>query len=647
MMKKRIHIVTLFGLLIGVFPDIVAQEKDAYTYQLAKAGAIKPMGWIKNQVGRDLEEGLISSFGRISNTVTYNLFVHKNRRNDRTYDDRKEWWSGEHEGYWKDAIIRMAYLTGNEQYTDSARTWVNEIINNTDASGYIGIYQQGNTPHTRYNFTGPNGELWTQSRIMVALAAYYEFTGEERVLDHLKKAVRLTMEKYRNKNPFATGTDGGTGHGVGYFEILEWLYRTTGDKAYAEFAKKLYADLDRAETNIEDLAPKRLKAEKPYFSDHGAHIAEGFMAPFWLQALYPSPEYEQYTRNAMYKLNYATTPSGAMRADEDVEERKGTAGEAYEYCGITELISPFNSMIGFSGDMKLADRTERAVFNAAQGARFADLSAISYLTKDNRIAIEPKKKLGRYTFDSNHYAASCCALNSGRVMPYYIQGMWMDKADGTGVAAVMFGPSSYAATVKGTKVNIEEQTAYPFEDEIDFVFTVERPTAFTFTFRKPFGAAADISGAGDARIDTTGQTVTLTKVWKTGDKVRVRFDFDIEQVADVDETGNQQYFIQRGPLLYALAFPYTRQKLKEHGDSGFYQWKVTSTDREGWNYRLPRNASFGFAGKEHPRDVEFPFDQPVLKIRTRFEDMHGNKVNASLVPMGNTVMRRVAFPIAP
>ncbi|MBC9795742.1 beta-L-arabinofuranosidase domain-containing protein [Sinomicrobium weinanense] len=647
-MRKKLKIAALIGLMVGVSLNTRAQEKSVYTYRLAGVGAIKPMGWIKNQMDRDLRQGLIGSFDKISNTVTYNLFVNQNRLNDRKYDNRKEWWSGEHEGYWKDAIIRMAYLTENRQYIDSAQAWVNEIINNTDTSGYIGIYKKGDTPHTRYNFTGPNGELWTQSRIMVALAAYYEFTGDKRVLDHLKKAVQLTMEKYRKKNPFATGTDGGTGHGVGYFEILEWLYRTTENKAYAEFAKKLYADLDRADTNIEDLAPKRLEAKKPYFSNHGAHIAEGFMAPFWLKALYPAPEYEQYARNAMYKLNYATTPGGAMRADENVQERKGTGNEAYEYCGITELISPFNSMISFSGDMQLADRTERAVFNAAQGARFADLSAVSYLTKDNRIAIDPKKKLGRYTFDSNHYAASCCTLNSGRLMPYYVQGMWMDNADGSGVTAVMFGPSSYTTTVKGTEVTIEEQTAYPFEDNIDFVFTVGQPASFTFTFRKPFGVTdVDISGVEDAEIDTANNTISVTRAWKTGDKVRVQFNFDVKQTADVDPEGNRQYFIRRGPLLYALAFPFTKRKLKEHNTSGFYQWNVTCTDQNGWDYQWPENPSFELVRDKAKSDVAFPFDKPVLKIKTQLRDTNGNKMDMTLVPMGNTVLRRLTFPMAP
>ncbi|QDH81303.1 hypothetical protein FKX85_20630 [Echinicola soli] len=619
-----------------------------YSYRLATAGAIQPSGWIKNQMESDLKHGLIGSFDQISNTVAYDLFVAQNRLNDRKYDDRKEWWSGEHEGYWKDAIIRMAFLTGNQQYIDSARAWVEEIISNTDPSGYIGIYADGDTPHTRYNFTGPNGELWTQSRIMIALAAYYEFTGDNRVLDHLKKAAELTMNRYRNKNPFATGTDGGTGHGVGYFEILEWLYRTTGDLAYAKFAKKLYGDLDRADTNIEDLAPKRLGTKNRYFADHGAHVAEGFFIPFWLQAQYPSSGYDQYAANAMYKLNYATTPSGVMRADENVRKRKGTANESYEYCGVTELVNPFNIMIGLSGDMRLADRTERAVFNAAQGARFADLSAVSYLTEDNRIGIDPKKKLGRHTYDSNHYAASCCALNSGRLMPYYVQGMWMDHTDRDGVAAVMFGPSSYSTMIRESSVTIEEQTAYPFEDNIDFVFTVERPTSFTFTIRKPFGAdIAAISGVEDARIEAADRTISFTKTWKTGDSVGVRFDFDIEQTADVDFTGDRQYFINRGPLLYALPFPFTKRKLKEHQASGFYQWDVTCTDRKGWDYQLPENASFEFLASKEMAGAPFPFDRPVLQIRTKLRDSDGKDVEVILVPMGNTVLRRVTFPRTP
>ncbi|MFB2119873.1 beta-L-arabinofuranosidase domain-containing protein [Parapedobacter sp. 2B3] len=636
----------LLMLLISVF-SLSAQQGQTYVYRIAKAGAIKPAGWIKNQMERDLAHGLIGQFDQINNTVAYNLFVAQNRFAGRRYDNRMDWWSGEHEGYWKDAIVRMAYLTGNQRYIDSAKRWVDDIVTHVDATGYIGIYASGNEPNTRYNFTGANGELWTQSRMLMALAAYYEFTGEERVLEGVEKAVQLTMDAYREKNPFAYGRDGGTGHGVGFVEVLEWLARTTGKTTYAEFAQKLYDDLDRANTNINDLAPKRLGKRQLYFGDHGAHVAEGFFIPFWMDRLYQSPEYKRYAQNAMFKLNYSTTPSGALRADENVSKRKGTANEAYEYCGITEMISPFNRIISFTGDLRHADRTERAVFNAAQGARFADMSGVSYLTTDNRLTIDPEKYLNRYAYDCNHQAAACCALNSGRLMPYYVEGMWMDKSDESGIAAVLFGPSSYTTNLKGVAVTVDERTSYPFSDEIDFVFTVSEPASFTFTFRKPFGVQhVDIGGISDAKMDSTGSTVSLTRVWKTGDRVRVGFDFEIEEYADVDSTGGEQYVIQRGPLVFALAFPYARRPLRAYNTSGFYKWDVVCTDSTGWDYQLPEKPVYELVANDRLIQGKFPFDDPVVSIQTRLRNIEGKDIKVSLVPMGNTVLRRVSFPKA-
>lgn len=623
-----------------------AQAPVDYKYTLAKAEEIAPLGWIRNQIQRDLEKGVIGQYDKISTTVSYNLFVKQDRINGIRYDGMMEWWSGEHEGYWKDAIIRMAYMSGNKRYMDSAKRWVNDIIKNVDASGYIGIYKSGDQSNTRFKFTGPNGELWTQSRIMMALLAYYEFTGDKKVLEAVLKAVRLTMTEYQNKNPFLTGGDGGTAHGIGYFEILEWLYRVTGDHSFIEFSKKLYTDLNKANTGINDLTPKLLQKRNHYFNDHGAHIAEGFMVPFWMAAIYNTPQYKQYAANAFYKLNYATTPSAAMRSDENVRMRKGDANELYEYCDIAEMVGPFNRIISLTGDLKLADRTEKAVFNAGQGARFPDMSALSYLTADNRIEINPKANMERRTYDCNHKAASCCVLNSGRLMPYYVEGMWMKNADESGIAAVMYGPSRYSTTLKGKPVTIEQQTHYPFGDEINFSFKLKSPQTFTFTLRKPFGASVVIPDKTDMKIDTVGALLMITKKWRNKENLKIIFDFTINRHPTYDSLSkSKEYYLTRGPLLFALPFEYSKKVIQERNNSGFFQWDIKCTSSKGWRYKIAKSPEFGFMRTGSSWEMEHPFDAPVVKIRGKFVNMDGNIVNADLVPMGNTVLRRISFPL--
>jgi len=228
-------------------------EKKYEKIQSLPFGSIKPTGWISNQIVRDLDIGITGKFNEISNTVSHELFVNSNRRSDTKYNGLKGWWSGEHEGYWKDAVLRGAFLTDHGIYKKRATQWVNDILTNLDDSGYIGIYEKEN----RYNHKGENGELWTKSRIIMPLLAYYEYTNDKKVLDAVEKSVKLTISHYNNKTAWTKG-EGGVSHGIGYFEILEWLYRLTRNPLYTKFSEKLYADFCQAELRDDDLKTKNL-----------------------------------------------------------------------------------------------------------------------------------------------------------------------------------------------------------------------------------------------------------------------------------------------------------------------------------------------------------------------------------------------------
>jgi len=117
---------------------------NIYRYRIPEAGEIIPEGWIKKQMEKDLTEGYVGHFHRIHLTVTHDVFVKQDRLSKRRFSFEKEWWSGEHEGYWKDSVIRMAFLTGNREYIRKSHQWISEILQHTGEDGYIGIYKDGN-----------------------------------------------------------------------------------------------------------------------------------------------------------------------------------------------------------------------------------------------------------------------------------------------------------------------------------------------------------------------------------------------------------------------------------------------------------------------------------------------------------------------
>ena len=619
---------------------------NIYKYKILNAGGIEPKGWIKEQMHRDLTHGYIGCYDKVHPTVTHNVFINHNSLSKRRFSLRKEWWSGEHEGYWKDAIIRMAFLTNNKEYINKSEGWINELKEIAREDGYIGIYKDCGTVGCRFNHEKGNGELWTSSRILMALLAYYEFTGDKDVLETAENAAKLIMEHYKAENYFSVNSQGGgVSHGIGYFENLEWLYRITGNKEYLDFSVKLYDDFNNGNIRDDDLKTQKLLKEDELFENHGAHIAEGLFVPEFIASIQNDKKLVEAAENVIRKLKVHLTPGGAMRCDEWIKGREGTADERYEYCGITEMISPLNKMISFTGNLNLANRIETMAFNGGQGARFPVLSAVSYLTSDNRIRIKQFELLKRESYDAAHNAAACCALNAGRLMPYYVEGMWMKTPGDDGIVAVLFGPCKVKTNIHNIAVEITEETDYPFSDEIIFTVNPSKPLKFSLIIRKPHGCQnVDVELSSKAEITETDDIISINKIWGKGDQLRVKFNFEIQRINQPASKSvkNKGAYLKRGALVYALPFNHKIKTVKEYQNSGFHRYKITANDSKQWKLRLNTNDKFKFIPNINGK-MQHPWDKPVVKLEGTLRDKNNQKESVELVPMGNTIFRRVTF----
>jgi len=607
-----------------------------------------PEGWIKRQMERDLTEGYVGHFHKVHPTVSHDVFLKQDRLSKRRFSFEKEWWSGEHEGYWKDSVIRMAFLTGNREYIRRSHQWIREILENTGEDGYIGIYRKGDEPYHRFRHPRGNGELWTTSRILMAMLAYYEFTGNVNVLEAAETAVMLDMDQYRDQNYFsAESRGGGVSHGIGFFEVLEWLYRLTKKTEYLDFACKLYDNFNRGRVRDDDLKTSRLQDINRLFKKHGAHIAEGLFVPALIAQITELPEHRKAEKKVFSKLKVHTTPGGAMRCDEWIKGRRGTADERYEYCGIAEMISPLSRIISMTGDLELSDRIETMVLNAGQGARLPVLTALSYLTSDNRIRINHWELGGRETYDAVHLAAACCVLNGGRVMPYFVEAMWLKDMNEDGLTANLFGPCRIHTELGGIRVEVSEETGYPFSDRVRFMFSPAQPVSFPFSIRKPHGCrSVEVSHPAGAVMEDHDDRITLRHTWKKGDPVDIRFHFQVRKVKQPRSSTvpARGLYLKRGPLVYALPFGHRIKKRKEYRGSGFHRYRIRATDRKGWKYKIRSDTDFHFMAAKDENPL-YPWENGTVKLTGSLVNNHNKPVPVELVPMGSTIFRRVTFAL--
>jgi len=629
-------------------PDVYSDSG----FKLLKMGAIRPGGWIREQLVRDLKQGATGHYDKINPTVSHDLFGANKRESSPlgipiiTANQRPAWWSGEHEGYWKDAVTRTAFLTKDEEYMERAHGWMERILDNQGSDGYIGIYKKGN----RYNHAGENGELWAQSRIMVAMLAYAEFTGDQSVYGSVKKAVDLTMSEYvpgqsyfRNSN--SKLLNGGLSHGLAFADVLEWLYRDTGSADYKSFTEFLYKDFSKHCKCNNDIALQKLLERDRKFYLHAPHIAEHFMIPFFLAQTTGKDEYREASQNAMHKLRYHLTPSKGLVGHENVDGDRGTADALYEYCSITELAISLVRTMQFTGSAEAADMVETMTMNAGQGARLPVLKACSYLTSDNRETINRHGHLGREGYSASHFAAACCTLNAGRLMPHYISGMWMQSKKPQGLAAMLYGPCELDTQISGVKVHIKEETDYPFSDNITFTISPDSPLDFSLLLRKP-GFVKDMKIKGpDCTIKPNGNFMEVRKKWNKGDQFTVTMEPEVETVPGLPGgwTDPKEYCVRRGPLLFSLKIPARLEKVSEHRDSGFYDYEISPQKALDTDYRLIEKAGFETKRKPSANPLR-PFEESPLVLGGEMHDKSGRAKKVELVPQGCTILRRVSFP---
>jgi hypothetical protein len=607
-------------------------------FQRLPLGAIKPQGWIRAQLLRDLDHGFAGRLDQLSPHAARDLFTHRIASSEQQI----AWWDAETRGNWLWGYVLMAHLADHPAHIRRARELLADLTRTQDAAGYLGIY----SIESRYDHgDGENGELWAQSRALLALLACYEFSGEGAYLDAVIRAVDLTLRQYPPDRSYfrsnsTTARDALTGltHGLCYTDVLEWLYAVTRDERYRDFGVRLYREFSAMPRPFpnDDLALPNLLENKANFSGHAVHTAEHLRAVLWASAI--DPELAPARDWALRQIARYTLPSGALLGDEALHDEP-TPDIGYEYCTLTEMLFSLNSALQKSGERDLGDWIENLVFNAGQGARLPDGAGLAYLSADTRLAAvasrgdhySPDEPGRRFKYSPTHDdVACCCNPNATRFMPHYISSLWMKLTDRVGVAAVSYGPSVLTTRINDVNVVIEATTDYPFADHIAFVIKPERAIHFALWLRRPRWATSVAVGVAGATLAENDGWLTLEKMWTLDDVVTVRFTAAVEFVPY--PTG--QYTVRHGALQYVLLIEPERHAIKDYALPGFHDYDIVprdpaqavdapQIDRDGWQIESDERA-----------DRLHPWDRSPLCLK---------RGSIRLVPIGCTILRQAAF----
>lgn len=624
----------------------------------AALGAIKPEGWLKDSLVKNMQ----GCIGHLDELVPELLVKQEIYGRDRLGHDakltdlgRKEteeaemegpkeqylWWNSESQSNWLDGYCRSAFLLDYDKWKEKAADLVWRLSDTQDEDGYIGIYRE----ELRFHFQTENGELWAQSTLLRVLLGYYEAVRDKKILHKVELAAQRIMQGYPiyKSCPFSVkDSSAGHCHGLTIVDALYQLYCITGNQEYVDYAVWLYEDFSRHPVSEEDLKMCNIDNPDYFFRSHGVHTYEHIRA--LIIAAYTKKEYQPLLEKLLTKLPFYLTPSGAPIGDEWIFGRTADATiTGYEFCSVHELMDSYLLLMSMSGDLSWADKAEWLYYNAAQGMMHPLDSSIMYCKTDNCYEANEYRNPGdghynpRYKYSPTHQdAAVCCVPNSGRIVPYFISSMFLKTE--SGYEAVLYGPCNFKDTRQETEIIIKEYTDYPYAFNIRFEVTVSNPSEFSISFRFPGWAdQLIIDNHIYDKKDAEENRITVHKIWEDTTVVEISLTGAVQCKRDF----NGEVFFSRGPLVYALPIESEEIVLKEMEVQGFSEKAYLPVSRESERACIKEQELSHFQYREN---VQAEKSREAGTICGSIW-VDNAEYAIQLIPMGHTILRKVTFSL--
>lgn len=375
------------------------------------------------------------------------------------------------------------------------------------------------------------------------------------------------------------------------------------------------------------------------------------------------------------RQTYGQAPGGMFAGDENCRPGFGDPRQSIETCAMVEMVLSQETLVAISGDLLWADRCEDVAYNSLPAALTADLKALRYLTSPNQVVSDarnhsPGVQNQGPMFHMNPHVHRCCQHNWGHGWPYFAQHLLYATPD-DGLAAIFYSDCVVTAKVgdSGQAVTIDQNTKYPFDEQVSFTVNTAEPVAFPLYMRVPgWCEEPQITINGQSvKVDTEPrQFIVVRRTWTSGDSVELTLPMRMS--LRTWAANHNSVSVDRGPLTYSLKIG--EEYKRKGGSDRWPAWDIHPTSP--WNYGLllddnDRSASFEVISKDWPAD-DMPFTHAGVPIELvvrgkripqwtldRYDlcaELQDSPVKSdepvdkiTLIPMGAARLRISAFPV--
>lgn len=466
-------------------------------------------------------------------------------------------WAGEFAGKYLTHAVQLYRLAPERKLRRQIEWFVGELIALQTDDGYLGPWPEScrlkNHAPNSSGSTNYTWDTWGHYHIMLGLILWYRESGSLPALACCRRIADLLCNSFLAKGlPIAP---------TGWEEVnqapihsLCLLYLETGEQAYLDLALRIEKEfeLPGAGDYIREALAGREFFQTPKPRWESLHPVMGISELYFLTG-------RKIYRRAFEQIWWSIAKTdrhnnGGFSAGEKAQGSPYHEG-AIETCCTVAWTALSVEMLRLTGNPVAADEIELSLFNSGLGFTNPTGRWVTYNTPMDGSRIASPNDTTSFQARPAGAELNCCSVNGPRIFGMISDWALMQRSGG-GLALNYYGPGTITAGLPGgNSVVLEQHTDYPWENTVAVKVRPERAGRFSIALRIPAWSGLSVVRVNGRKIADVraGRYLTLDRVWRSGDRIDIEFDFRLHFWAkDAGITaGVRSTSVYRGPVLLA------------------------------------------------------------------------------------------------
>lgn len=213
---------------------------------------------------------------------------------------------------------------------------------------------------------------------------------------------------------------------------------------------------------------------------------------------------------------------------------KHLTGYTGETCCTYNMLKLSRHLFCWTGDAKVADYYERALYNHILGQQDPETGMVSYFL--------PLLSGSHKVYSTRENSFWCCVGSGFENHAKYGEAIYYHNDQG--IYVNLFIPSEVSWKAKG--ITLHQETAFPAEENTALTIQTDKPVTTTIYLRYPSwskNVKVNVNGKKVSVKQKPGSYIAVTRQWKDGDRIEANYPMSLQLETTPDNP-------QKGALLY-------------------------------------------------------------------------------------------------